>query len=89
MGKILSKARQLRFEYQVKAGRTVTAQEVAKELGIHKNTMSQIERGQTEGIAFDTLAKLCAFYGVEVGAILQYVGDEIQKNGKPEQLTFA
>lgn len=89
MGKILSKARQLRFEYQVKKGRTVTAQEVAKELGIHKNTMSRIEQGKTEGIDFDTLAKLCAFYSVEVGAILQYVGDETQKNGKPEQLAFA
>jgi DNA-binding Xre family transcriptional regulator len=35
-------------------------------------TLRRIEKGETQGIDFDTLAALCKYYGVEVGAILEY-----------------
>jgi DNA-binding Xre family transcriptional regulator len=85
MSKIVSKARLLRSEYERKQGRTVTAQEVAAKTGIHYNTLSRIERGKTEGIDFETLAKLCEFYGVGVGAILEFDPEGIES---PE-LAFA
>lgn len=79
--KIVSKARLLRWEMERKENRTVTAQEVAAATGIHYNTLSRIERGKTEGIDFEILAKLCAFYGVGVGDILEYDPNGIQTPG--------
>lgn len=72
MAKIVSKARQLRFNYQAKEGRAVTLQEVADAIGIERAALNRIELGQTKKIEFETLMKLCAYYGVGVGEILEY-----------------
>jgi putative transcriptional regulator len=72
MAKIISKARQARLNYQAKVGRTVTAREVAESIGITNAALSRIEQGKTERIDFDTLSKLCAYYGVGVGEIIEF-----------------
>lgn len=72
MAKIETKARQLRYNYQAKLGRAVTLQEVSDATGIERAALNRIELGKTTGIDFDTLVKLCAFYGVGVGEILEY-----------------
>ncbi len=72
MAKIVSKARQVRLNYQAKLGRVVTLDEVADATGITRAALSRIERNKTERIDFDTLKKLCAFYGVGVGDILEF-----------------
>lgn len=70
--KIMTKALQLRLDYQRRAGRDMTQQEIAQLAGVNRLTLRRIERGETQGIDFDTLAKLCAFYGVGVGDILEF-----------------
>lgn len=72
MPKINSKAFQLRLDYEAKAGHSVSQKEIAEKSGIDRLTLRRIERGETKGIDFDTLVKLCAFYGVGVGDILEY-----------------
>jgi putative transcriptional regulator len=72
MAKIVSRARQARLNHQQKAGRPVTMQEVAEATGIARATINLIELNQTKGIDFDTLLKLCEFYGVQVGELLEY-----------------
>jgi DNA-binding Xre family transcriptional regulator len=72
VGKIATKARRRRLEYQARLGRTVTAREVAETIGVTEATLSRIEQGKTERIDFETLRKLCEFYGVGVGEILEY-----------------
>lgn len=72
MAKIVSKARQLRLNYQATKGRPVTLQEVADATGIERAALNRIELGKTKGIDFDTLVKLCGFYGVGVEGILEY-----------------
>lgn len=62
MAKIVSRARRLRHEYQLRAGRDVSVQEVAEAAGIERAALTRIELGQTTRIDFDTLAKLIAFY---------------------------
>ncbi len=46
--------------------------EVATAIGITEAALSRIETGKTERIDFDTLKKLCDFYGVAVGDVLEY-----------------
>jgi DNA-binding Xre family transcriptional regulator len=71
------------LEYQGKVGPPVTAQQVAANEAFIRTQMSRIKQGKTEGIDLETLAKLFAFYKVRVGAILKYVGDDVQKTSAP------
>jgi putative transcriptional regulator len=69
--KIISKALQLRLEKGRKENRVVSQEEVAEAIGLTRTTLRRVERGNTTGIDFDTLAKLCAYYGVGVGDLLE------------------
>ena len=72
MAKIVSKALQARLNYQARAGRKVSLQDVSEATGITIAALSRIERRKTERVDFDTLSKLCAFYGVGVGDLLEF-----------------
>jgi putative transcriptional regulator len=71
MAKVVSKARQLRLNLSAKLGRPVTIEEVAEATGIARPALNRIELNQTERIDFDTITKLCTFYGVGVGELLE------------------
>lgn len=71
--KIISKALQLRLEKGRKENRVVSQEEVAEAINVSRTTLRRIERGDTQGIDFDTLTKLCDYYGVGVGDILEFV----------------
>ena len=72
MGSIISKARQVRLDYQQRIGRPVSIQEVADAIGITRAALSNIEHGKTKQVEYETLRKLCEFYGVLVGDLLVY-----------------
>ena len=72
MARIVSKAFQLRLDYQKKLGRTVPLSEVSRETGLARNAISRLEENKTERYDADVLTKLCQFYGVEVGDILEF-----------------
>lgn len=72
MAKIVTKARQLRLNMSAKRGNPVTLREVADAANIERAALNRIELGKTRGIDFETLEKLCAYYGVGVGDILEY-----------------
>ena len=72
MGKIVSRAFQVRAEYMQRHNQRITIREVASAAGVTRAALSKLEAGKTEGIAFETLARLCAFYGVQPGDLLGY-----------------
>lgn len=72
MGKIVSQVRRLRFLYAAKLGRRVSIQEVADQIGIHRNRLTQYELGRVEEIKVEELVKLCEFYGVSTDQVLEY-----------------
>lgn len=75
MGKIVSKARQLRFEYQAREGRKVTIEEVAREVGIDRKQLTRIELGQMRQYDVDVMNQLADFYqqrGIDARHILEY-----------------
>lgn len=75
-GKIIMKARQARLNHQAKLGRTVTQLEAAAAMGMHAAMLTRIEKGQTSGADWATLAKLCAYYEVGVCELLEYTEDD-------------
>lgn len=72
MAKIVSKAFQLRKQLELKEGRRVPLTEVAERAGIDRKALTRLEAGDTERYDGDVLAKLCAFYGVGLEALLEY-----------------
>jgi len=89
MTKVTSRARQLRLDYQAKLGRNVTIEEVAAATGIARPTISRLELNQTERIDFETIKKLCRFYGVEVGDLLTIEEEETPVNKRMPALAVA
>jgi putative transcriptional regulator len=55
--------------------RRVTIDEVAKETGIHRTTLSKIANQKGYKTNTEVLDKLCAFFGVEIGDVAQYIED--------------
>lgn len=50
----------------------MSIQEVADAIGITRAALSNIEHGKTKQVEYETLRKLCEFYGVSVGNLLVY-----------------
>lgn len=81
MARIVSKAFQLRKQLELKEGRRVALSEVAERAGVNRQALTRLESGDTERYDSDMLQRLCAFYGVGVGDLLEYDPDGIQVTG--------
>ncbi len=79
MTKIVSRARQVRLNYQAKIGREVTIQEVAEKTGLDRKAIARLESNRTERYDADVLRKLCAFYGVGIGDLLEFKEEDRRK----------
>jgi len=67
--KLISRARQLRFEMQIREGRDIPVVEVAKKAGLDRRAVSRME-DDPDRFDGDVVAKLCTFYGVGVEKLL-------------------
>lgn len=56
--------------------RRIGITDLARETGIAYNTAYSLYRGTGRRVDFDTLNKLCRYFGVEVCDILVYVPDQ-------------
>jgi putative transcriptional regulator len=72
---IVNRIDQLMREKAVEWERDITASEISEKTGIAESTFSRM-RSDPKGIRFDVLNALCAFFGVQPGAILVYVPDD-------------
>jgi DNA-binding Xre family transcriptional regulator len=88
VGRIVSKARKLRLELQMKLGRLVTMQEVAEATDIERSALNRIELGRTDQIRFETLVKLCKFYSEQLGREIG-VGDVLEYDPNNKEATYA
>lgn len=72
MAKIVSKAFQLRKQLELREGRRVPLSEVAERAGVNRQALTRLEAGETERFDGEILKKLCTFYGVGVGELLEF-----------------
>lgn len=54
-------------------GRRVTLEEIAQATGIHRTTLSKIANQKGYNTTTDVLDKLCEYFGVDVGEVVNYV----------------
>ena len=71
MARIVGRFQKARLDYQSRIGRPVTVEEIAEQVGISRQSMSDIENGRSLP-RYGTLAKLCKLYGVGPGELLVY-----------------
>lgn len=73
MAKIRSRLFQVRKQYELRAGRKVPVVEVAEKTGVNRKALYRLEKAdKIDRLDMDILEKLCTFYGVGVGDILEY-----------------
>ncbi|NJO82100.1 MAG: helix-turn-helix transcriptional regulator [Blastochloris sp.] len=82
MSRVFSGAFEARLDYERKQGRRITMAEVARATGISRTTLRRLEKNETDGIDFETIRKLCDFYGVTPEAIIKY---EQHKHETPDE----
>lgn len=75
-GKIIVKARLARLNYQARIGRVVTQGEAAAGMGMDAAMLSRIEKNKTNGAEWDTLARMCNYYGISICELLEYTEDD-------------
>jgi len=76
--KVQSKARQVRLAYASRIGRPVSLSEVAEQADVDRLALTRLERGDTSRFDGEMLAKLCKFYGVGVGDLLEFIPNGIR-----------
>jgi len=85
MGKLICYAKKARMNYQQKIGKDVSIQEVADAVGMTRAALSNLENGKSLPNP-ETIAKLCGFYNISVGELLEYVPDDPSGNDSPLRL---
>jgi putative transcriptional regulator len=60
-------------DYQFRTGSRLTFDELAKETGIHRTTLSKIANTRSYNTTTDNIDKLCQFFKCQVGDLMQYV----------------
>ncbi|HEU4460881.1 MAG TPA: helix-turn-helix transcriptional regulator [Methylibium sp.] len=55
--------------------RRVRVADVARDTGLHRNLVGLLWQGEVRRIEIDALNSLCAYFGVPVGEIFEYVAD--------------
>lgn len=65
--------RELMADFQFKTGQRITFDELARETGIHRTTLSKIANQRSYNTTTDNIDKLCQFFKCQVGDLVQYV----------------
>lgn len=65
--------RELMAERQFRTGARLTFDEVAKETGIHRTTLSKIANLRSYNTTTDNIDKLCRFFQCQVGELMEYI----------------
>lgn len=60
-------------DYQFKTGKRLTFDELAKETGIHRTTLSKIANTRSYNTTTDNIDRLCGFFKCQVGDLMEYV----------------
>ena len=82
---IYSKVRELRFRKEEEVGSKLTYEVMQKDIGLNPNTLSRLlGREPIKRIDGDTMDALCAYFGVGVGDLLEYVPGAATAEGGTE-----
>ncbi|HLR17495.1 MAG TPA: helix-turn-helix transcriptional regulator [Alcanivoracaceae bacterium] len=67
--------KELVAEKEFQEGRNITYEEISRETGIHRTTLSRIANIKGYVTNTDVLDKLCAYFGVNTNEVAEYIED--------------
>ncbi|MCB0175444.1 MAG: helix-turn-helix transcriptional regulator [Anaerolineae bacterium] len=73
---IRSNLRVLHAKKEVLIGRSIPYREISEETGLSTRSITAMFKDDMTLYAASTLSKLCAYYGCNVGDLLEYVPDK-------------
>lgn len=76
--------REIIIDKEFKEGRRISLDEIARETGIHRTTLSRIAGQRGYNTTTDNIDKLCRYFGCTVGNLMEYVPDE-EVGGEPKE----
>lgn len=56
--------------------RKLKVMDVARETGLHRNTVSLLYKEEAKQVDMEAIDRLCVFFGCRVGELLEHVPDE-------------
>jgi putative transcriptional regulator len=69
--------KELIADREFSTGRRVTFEEIAKQTGIHRTTLSKIAGQRGYNTTTDNIDSLCRFFSCPVERLMEYVADEV------------
>ena len=69
--------KELIAEKEFQEGRRVTLEEVSRETGIHRTTLSRVSNQKGYISSTDVIDKLCAYFKVNTNEVAEYMPDPI------------
>ena len=72
--------KELIADREFKTGKRVTLEQIARETGVHRMTLSRISGQRGYNTTTDNIGKLCRFFGCTVDKVIAYVPDEDVEN---------
>jgi transcriptional regulator with XRE-family HTH domain len=73
MGKLVNKLRDVRLQRAAELGENLSVSDVAREIGFSRSRVSFFENNPGETPTGDMIARLCAYYNVQPGHLLEYI----------------
>ena len=70
MPKVVPRARQLRYELQLKLARAIPILEVATAIGMDRERLNKIELGRIKGVSNQEFIALCEYYSAALGRLV-------------------
>ena len=68
--------REMIIDREFKEGRRINLEEIARETGIHRTTLSRIAGQRGYNTTTENIDKLCRYFSCQVKNLLEYVADE-------------
>lgn len=81
---IKSNLKQLILDKSAGNGHRITYAEISEETGLSTTTITKLANNQSQMVGLGTMEKLCEYFGVGVGDVLEYVPEPASDAAEPE-----
>jgi len=63
-------------DLEYKTRQVVMLKDIAEQTGVHRVTLSKLANNKHLDVRVSTIDRLCAYFGCQVGDLVEYVSDE-------------
>jgi putative transcriptional regulator len=76
--------KELMAEKEFQESPCITLEEISKDMGIHRTTLSKVSNQKGYNTTTELLDKLCEFFDVELGVLAEHIKENSEKGASHE-----